>query len=224
MAVNSSEVQGLQKLLGLAASQGLVVSSCHPRRYDPPFMWLKENLSQLKADLGEPLEFKFDFSYHKPSKDWKRNRGLLLDHANHEVDLMHHLFGHEEFETIKFSDSFDHYHVVGQRKDGIGFSFSGTRRLESRNYLEFVYVRFTGGDVVLDAHQGKVRINNHDKSLEEVIIRPTDYESRGKATMINFARATKGTENCYLSAEDLYVNTAMSVFLTEQRSWKYENN
>ncbi|MBI4147831.1 hypothetical protein HY490_00915 [Candidatus Woesearchaeota archaeon] len=31
--------------------------------------------------------FSFDFSYHEPTEAWKRSRGLLLDHANHENGL-----------------------------------------------------------------------------------------------------------------------------------------
>ena len=222
LGVTPKEVRGLEKLLSYASGRGLVVSSCHPRRYDSPFIWLKENLSRFKDELGIPIEFRFDFSYHKPSKDWKHKRGLLLDHANHEIDLLHYLFGHEEFEAAKLANSFDHYQIVGSRDDGISFSFAGTRRLESQKYLEWVNIRFERGEVLLDAHQGVARINYHDKSsIDEIKIQPTDYESRGRGTMINFARAINGTEDCYLSSDDLYVNTAMSVMLTENQNWRY---
>lgn len=222
LGVTSNEVKGLEKLLRGASDKGLVVSSCHPRRYDPPFMWLKDNLSKLGDELGAPIEFRFDFSYHKPSKDWKHTRGLLLDHANHEIDLLHYFFGHGEFEAIKLADSFDHYQVIGSRTDGIRFSFSGTRRLESRKYPEWVNIRFERGEVLLDAHQGIVRINYHDKSsIDEIKIQPTDYDSRGRGTMVNFAGAINGTEDCYLSSADLYINSATSVMLTENKIWRY---
>src|SRR3989344_6254132 len=222
LGVTPEEVKGLEKLLNYASKRKIIVSSCHPRRYDPPFMWLKDHLPNFIAELGMPIEFRFDFSYHKPSKDWKHNRGLLLDHANHEVDLMHYLFDHKKFEAIKLADSFDQYQVVGSRIDGIRFSFAGTRRLESREYLEWVNIRFEKGDIMLNAHQGIVRINYHERDIvDEVRIKPTDYESRGRETTANFARAINGTEACYLSADDLYVNTDMSVMLTENKNWRY---
>lgn len=223
LGVTSTEVKDLEKLLGYASSRGLVISSCHPRRYDPPFRWLKENLSRFKDELGAPIEFRFDFSYHKPSKSWKHTRGLLLDHANHEIDLLHYLFGPKAFQATKLIDGFDQYQIVGIRKDGIRFSFAGTRRLESRTYLEWANIRFEKGEMGLDAHQGLVRINYHDKDgIEEIKIQPTDYKLRGRETMFNFARTIGGKESCYLSASDLYVNTALSVMLTEHKNWTYK--
>jgi predicted dehydrogenase len=222
LAVTSQEVIGLEKLLKRTANLGLIVSSCHPRRYDPPFMWLKENLPGFLNELGNPIEFRFDFSYHKPSKDWKHTRGLLLDHVNHEIDLMNYLFSHAAFEAIKLTDSFDEYHVVGCRADNIRFNFTGTRRLESHEYLEYTIIRFDRGEIVLDAHQGIARINCHDINIaKEIKIQPTDYQARGKATMENFGKAINKIEKCYLSSKDLYLNTAMSVMLTKKKIWKY---
>jgi predicted dehydrogenase len=165
LGVTSGEINGLEKLLDYAFSKGIVVSSCHPRRYDPPFMWLKNNLPRFTDELGLPLDFRFDFSYHLPSKDWKHTRGLLLDHANHEVDLLHYLFGHEQFQATKLMDSYDEYHVIGKRNDGFRFSFSGTRKLKTRIYPEWVDIRFEKGEIHLDAHQGIVRVNYHEKDL-----------------------------------------------------------
>jgi predicted dehydrogenase len=218
------EVKGLKEVLEVADEKSIIVSSCHPRRYDPPFLWLKSNLGTIIEKLGNPLSFSFDFSYHKPSKDWKHSRGLLLDHANHEIDLVSYLFGHSGFLVTKLSDSYDRYKVVGKRTDGIDFSFSGTRRLESRNYLEWALIRFERGDLLLDASKGAVRLQDHESKLvQEISIGKTDYEERGRKTMINFSNAIRNVEPCYLSHRDLYMNNALSVMLSENDTWRYDN-
>lgn len=222
LCVTSKEVNGLQTLLQSASHKGLIITSCHPRRFDSPYMWLKDNLQKYNDELGKPLEFSFDFSYHKPTKEWKHKRGLLLDHANHEIDLLHYLFGYDAFSATRLFDDFDRYHVVGKRNDGIIFNFSGTRKLESRNYFEYTTIRFEKGEMVLQSHDGIVRVNNQDTNrIDEIKISEINCASRGRLTLINFARAINNTEQCYLSHNDLYINTAMSVMLTENEKWNY---
>ena len=224
LATKSKEVLELPKLLSLASSKKLVISSCHLRRYDPPFIWLKDNLNRFIDKFGKPIHFEFDFSYHKPSKGWKHSRGLLLDHANHEIDLVSYLFGYSDFDSKKLSDSYDHYHVIGKRKDNLSFEFTGSRKLDARKYLEWAKIRFEKGDISLDTHLGFLRVHDHNKNQiyqEETPV--TDYDLRGKLTLVNFADAISKKSNCYLNHKDLYINTALSVFLSEKDNWKYEN-
>lgn len=61
LAVNLGQLAALQDVLVEVGEKELVVSSCHPRRYDPPYTWLKDNLLGLRERLGEPLQVKFDF-------------------------------------------------------------------------------------------------------------------------------------------------------------------
>lgn len=211
-----TENLGLERLLQAASEKSLVVSSCHPRRYDPPFMWLKENLPMLASQLGKPIAFEFDFSYHKPSEKWKLSRSLLLDHANHELDLLNYLFGHASISRFNAIDGFDIYRITGLRDDRILFSIGGTRRLESREYMEWVRMRFDRGNIVLDAHKGIVEIHNHDKkAVKHVRIKPTDYGLRGRMTLVNFVNAINGAEECYLTHKDLLFNNICPVMLKE---------
>jgi predicted dehydrogenase len=221
VGITLNEVNRLPELFEYASDNTLIISSCHPRRYDPPFIWLKDNLQKLIAEMGKPLEFRFDFSYHKPSKEWKHHRGLLIDHLNHEVDLLHYLFGHAKFNASKLADSYDHYSVMGLREDGLRFAFSGTRRLESHRYLEWAEIRFDRGNLLLDAHTGKVYKNKHDDKSKTLKISPTDYAVRGRDSFLNFIRAINGKEKCYLTHDDLYVNTSSSVNLTDNSNWGY---
>ena len=98
----------------------------------------------------------------------------------------------------------------------------GSRQLESRVYREFVTVRFQRGLVVLDANQGKVRVEDHETGDSKLLdIPPIDYALRFQLVNDNFIAAIKGTDKNYLSLEDLYVNTAFSVQLTENERWSY---
>ena len=215
-----ADVNKLKSVLQDAKNNGLVVSSCHPRRFDPPFMWLKKNMPKYK--LGNPIEFSFDFSYHRPSKLWKHDRGLLLDHVNHEIDLLHYLFGVQSFEATRLVDKHDHYHVAGVRLDDLAFNFKGTRRLVSPSYPEWTTIRFDKGEIYMYAHRGFVRVHLHEaKAHHEIEIPPTDYDFRGRETLVNFLEAINNGIPCYLTHEDLYVNTATAVMLSENRTYSY---
>jgi predicted dehydrogenase len=224
VAVTVADTEKLRGTLEDANQAGLVVSSCHPRRFDPPYMWLKNALPALSDELGQPLEFQFDFSYVKPRRQWKHDRGLLLDHANHEIDLAHYYFGRSGFEASRLTDSYDRYHISGMRDDGIAFNFRGTRRLNEQHFKEWARVRFEMGEVALAAHSGAVTVANHDTGNTEQVAAPSiNYAQRGLGIMANFKNAVLGNEPNYLDPEDIYVNTATSVMLSEQPTWRYEN-
>jgi predicted dehydrogenase len=91
-----------------ASREKLVLTTCHPRRFDRPFLWLRDNLGRFREAFGDPLEFRFDFSYALPRPETAGNhRSLLLDHFGHEVDLMHFLFGRCRFDATRLFDSDD---------------------------------------------------------------------------------------------------------------------
>jgi predicted dehydrogenase len=224
LAIDPDQLAALPDILEEASENGLIVSSCHPRRYDPPYMWLKDSLPTLREQFGEPMQVRCDLSYHKPVLSWKHDRGLLLDHANHEIDLINYLFGPGSFEATRLADAHDRYQVSGMRDDGISFDFFGTRRLDAQTYPEWASIRFEAGEVKIDTHKDIAHIANHENSEEvKLLIPPTDYELRGSATMKNFGDAIVGLTDCYLSPQDLYVNTALSVNLTHQKTWRYDH-
>jgi len=223
IVTKAEELPELESLLKQAAINNLVVTSCHLRRYNPPFVWLKENIASLTEKLGEPIIFSFDFSYHRPSKQWKHERGLLIDHINHEIDLVHYIFGYESFQATKLVNRFDEYRVVGLRKDGLQFDFHGTRRLNERRYFEFMNVRFEKGTIQIETNNQLAELYDHDSGVKiNMIIPVADYGASSRGTMENFANAILGTENCYLSHVDLYVNNATGVMLTEKDRWHYD--
>ncbi len=224
LATKVNELEGLKRALLDAKNKGIIVTSCHPRRYDPPFLWLKKNIPIFKKEYGEVISFIFDFSYHQTSRAWKHSRGLLLDHGNHEVDLMNYLLEVSGFKAFKLRDEHDIYKVVGRRNDGIDFSFSGTRRLKSKVYREKAIIRFERGEILLESDLGRAILRDHETGkLKDIKVEKTDYEERGRKTMANFARSILGKEKVYLSSQDLYVNTAFSVVLTDKEEWNYND-
>lgn len=222
LAANSQQLEVVLEALAYAQGLGLLVSSCHPRRFDPPFVWLKQNLPILIAEMGPVSHFEFDFSYHKPVRDWKHQRGLLLDHINHEIDLVHWYFGHQPFSAWKLADSASHYHAVGIRDDGIHFSFNGSRQLDSKVFREFMRLRFELGTLMMDTNLGEVTVHNHETDKRSSFaIQGIDYDKRFRLVNENFIQALQGTAVNYLTFQDLYVNTALSVYLTERGMWRY---
>jgi predicted dehydrogenase len=217
---SSGEISRMLDCLEHALAKGLRISSCHPRRFDPPYQWLKQQIPALGEKLGSVASFAFDFSYHAPGAF--KHKSLLLDHANHEIDLLHYLFGHCSFDAHALKDGPYEYSIAGQRDDGITFTFSGTRGLDARVYRDFAFVRFQKGTLSLDASTGTARVADHETGEETELVAPkTSYLIRNGGVMENFARSILYSEESYLLPEDLKVNNMVSL-LAAGESMRYE--
>jgi len=224
LLVPGQDLAQLESLFDMAREKKLVLTSCHPRRFDRPFVWLKKklhkslNLDPYQILYGKVVGFDFDFSYHKPSNTWKHTRSLLLDHLNHEVDLLNFLFGIQGFDAWKLQDSFDHYEVVGKRDDGIAFHFRGTRRLEGHHYPEWCRVRFERAEIELDMMRGIANIHDHD--MKQVITEPDlaiDYDGRLRRAMGSFYREIeRAGERPPLTRSELLMNTEVGIILQNE--------
>ncbi len=214
LLVPGEDINLLEAVLDLAATKRLVISTCHPRRYDKPFRWLKDGLPGLIEKLGPPVNFNFDFSYHKPTSAWKHGRSLLLDHLNHEVDLMNYLFGIQGFEAWKLNDSFDQYDVVGRRDDGITFNMNGTRRLVADAFPEWCRVRFDQGEVIIDMMMGDAHILSHETGRTELVPKlGIDYEGRLDGVMHDFFSQIRDRTPGYISRSEMLMNTEAGIVL-----------
>jgi predicted dehydrogenase len=212
--IGDLDMGDLAYALHQAAQAGLVISSCHPRRYDRPYMWLKDTLEQLTEQLGDVCEIQLDFLYHRPSKEGLHH-GLLIDHINHEIDLVHYLLGHCAFRAYKLCDSQVHYAASGSRTDGVSFHFTGSRYLNRRVYPETAAVRFERGIVRVDTETGIATVHDYDTGhITHEDCGTTDYEGRFGAVNRNFVDACLGLAKPYLTADDLLVNTEIGIALT----------
>lgn len=226
LLVPGQSIERLEVAFNLAKEKGLALTSCHPRRYDRPFWWLDPMVSPRSGNptflkrFGKVVGFDFDFSYHKPSNEWKNTRSLLLDHLNHEVDLMNSLFGIQGFDAWRLHDGFDQYEVVGKRDDGIAFHFRGTRRLDAHIYPEWCRVRFERGEVALDMMMGVAHITDHERKTVEMIgDLAIDYDGRLSKVMKDFAvhQIEDGQEG-YLSRAEMLMNTEAGIVLSDQKN------
>ena len=218
LALDSSELAVLRNQLEVAAKRDLVITSCHPRRFDPPFVWLKDHSAGLIDELGPVIHFAFDFSYHEPTMEWKRcGRSLMMDHLNHEVDLLNFLYGYQQFTASCLVTLPTRYEVSGMRSDDISFHFQGTRQLAQREFIEVVRVRHSRGEVTVNSHTGIATIYDHEKGqTSRGEIGSTNYALRSARVMKNFAQAIAGTAENYLTNSDLWINNWAAVKLLEE--------
>lgn len=220
LAANVDDLRTLRRALDEAEERGLVVTSCHPRRFDPPYLWLKLWIDGTTT-FGALQSIELDFSYHAPSKTGLHS-GLLADHFNHEFDLLHFLCGHAPAQVHKLVDGDTRYMAVGMREDGVGFSFHGTRKLESLHYREFVRLRFERGDVDLDCSTGAAVVHDHESGKKDLVhSAKTDYEKRFHGIMANFAAACRDEAKNYLTRQDLVANAESCVYLTDCPQYGY---
>lgn len=204
----------LEDLFGLAKRKGLVLTSCHPRRFDRPFLWFIKNQESFIQRFGDSVGMSFDFSYHVPGEDWKHDRSLLLDHVNHEVDLMNALFGIKGFQVWKLHDGHDRYEVAGKRDDGITFHFRGTRKLKSKAYPEWCRIRYERGEVNIDMLMGLAYIIDHEeKKTETIPDLAIDYKGRLLRVMDNFAGQIRGESDGYLTRSEMIINNEAGIVL-----------
>lgn len=222
LLVPGQDISRLERAFDLAKEKNLVFTSCHPRRYDRPVWWLDEKVSHRSSNpafvkrFGKVVSFDFDFSYHEPSNAWKQDRSLLLDHLNHEVDLMNSLFGIQGFYGWKLVDGFDHYHVVGKRDDGVTFNFKGTRRLKSHIYPEWCRVRFECGEVTLDMMMGVAHVSDHEnKTIETHGGLAIDYDGRLQKVNRDFYRSIDDGAEGYLDREEMLMNSEVGIILQQ---------
>ena len=231
----------------MARDKDLVLSSCHPRYFDPPYVWVKENLAKLQEDYGPLLSIDLNFVYHEASGEKAdHHTGLLADHFNHEIHVVNWWLGSSDIKAYKLIDdpSGDRYEVAGIRsKDDVSMRFSGTRRSANKVYPEYALLRFEQAELRLDAfygqasiyqypnsyveddadmhaeeHSGDVRKTTFQSGISQISCGCTNYRGRFAALNASVIRAARGKGSNYLSEYDLWTNTVAGAELTERGS------
>jgi predicted dehydrogenase len=201
----------LGPILADAQEKNLVVSTCHPRRFDPPFVQMKANLPNLVRKYGPLKHFDFSFWYHEVTDEWKRNRSLLSDHYGHEIDIVRFLLGAGAFEATKLADGYDFYEVTGTTDVGVTFRFMGSRALAESVYNESVRLDFAKGAVFFNLNTGEIiELPSGERFWGPTI----DYDVRFLAVNKNFLNSIRGIEKNYLTPQDILANNVSSVSLT----------
>ena len=214
----SDDIVKLHNILNLAHTKGLVITTCHPRRFDPPFIYLKNGMSDLQQQFGDLKHFDFSFWYHEVTDAWKKNRSLLSDHFGHEIDIYRFLFGPPNIEVRKNSDSYDGYETTGVSDKGPSFRFFGSRALKENVYHETIRLDFQKASVFVFLNSGGGIVLPEGKALAFPKI---DYDERFMSVNKNFIDTINGKAKNYLSEDDIICNNSLSVDLTEKGWGKY---
>ena len=224
VGLNPIEIKEL-KFLIKEFGNSLIISSCHPRRFDPPITWLKQKLGNKKwveKHLGDIKHFSFDFWYHEvgdhPESQWKKKRSLLLDHFGHEIDLMRFLFNSskkKEISAKRIADSYDEYQVTG-RLCNISFAFTGYRRDKKEVYNESIRIDGTKGSLVINLNKG---IAFFIGTAKIITIPKIDYVYRFKQVTSNFIDAITKKTPVYLTHKDIIINNLVGVAIKKHGSY-----
>ena len=219
LAIDEEQLLSVHTSSRFAATNDLIFLTCHPRRFDPRNDWLRRNLRRLTDKYGMPTAFSFEFFYPAPKDAWKEDRGLLMDHVNHEVDLMGYILGAQYISARRLRDTALEYEVIGRREeDAVFFRFAGKRtkdildwdhavelmalyfrdaRVEVRDREPFVREYGKAGEILAEHH---IPLRHHFDQYGEVIA--------------NFARAVRHEEVAYVSPYEMLLNTKAGVLLT----------
>ncbi len=228
LASTEKEYYEIVEAFALAEQKNITVSTCHPRRFDPPFIVMKsyiESTDTLVGDfgtmgkLGKVTAFVFNFNYHKPSKHGL-HMSLMFDHLNHEVDIMHYLFGVSGIDqATKHHDNETAFFVTGAREDGIQFSFTGARHREESIYPEDMEIVFENGSLKMDMHKGTASLSINGQSfLREDSRYKTDYTTRFERINRHFLKSVLGLEKQYITTKEMLINTRAAIDLQAQKS------
>jgi predicted dehydrogenase/8-oxo-dGTP pyrophosphatase MutT (NUDIX family) len=219
---SSSEIDVLIKNIKLAQKRWLTLSSCHPRRFDRPFLWLKEYLNGVH-DLWVIQEVKFNFDYPMPEegKEWL-HEWLLADHFNHEIDLVNFYLWFSHFTANRISDNQVQYEAMGMREDGIWFHFYWERRSPRwSGYNESITIVWQNGSIIVDTKTGEAILTNWQEHCVISTWLTTDYVGRFIGTNRNFIDAIMAGWRNYLTPTDLLMNNISWAYLTED--WKFDS-
>ncbi len=217
LATDAVQLEALRTLLRYGKPPELVFSSCHPQRFDTPYLWLKQALPGLRQCLGPVIHFGFDFSAQSYHAQRLGIPSMMLDHVNHDIDLLHFLFGHQVFQAHRILDAPDRYFVCGQRVDELSFSFEGSYRAHQGLSEQILRLRFARGLLTLNARKGYAFIQDfHLDTEQRVDCGVKNYALRNQAIMRNFAACIRQNAAPYLGLDDLWVNAWLGVQLREK--------
>lgn len=225
LAVGETDLAAVRDVLHNPVTSGRV-STCHPRRCDPPFVALRNDLPSLVEQHGPVTEFRFVFTYPPPRPDQPiLHTSLLTDHFGHEFDLVEFYFGVSRTRIVRTTPSrCDHqlyYSCEGDRADGVKFSFQGDRHSLTTEYKEAVTVRFADGNyLVCNTNNGEVK----GPARVTTQYPPMNYQERFDKVNRNFVGMIRGEAECYVPAVNVWRNTHSTVMLQEHGAVALDDN
>ena len=205
-----SEIDNLKDTFSLANSAKLQISTYYPRRFDPLYVWLKQQLSNLTKKYGKAVSLNTDFSY--PEKRASKKNNLLGKYYDQDADYLNFLFGGGIQQTVyKIENSGTHYEIAGKREDGICFRFQGSCALGEEKPYENVELRLERATVYLYCGLGADKGFIMEHATAEMLpikLNTEIYSEEVIAQQINqnFVDAIRGEAPCYINWKELLQN------------------
>lgn len=225
VGVHASEMGDVGSTLGLATAGNLLVTTCHPRRFDPPIVALKRMLENpakggkhhpsLNRLIGELLRFEFSFWYHVASKE-DLHASLMSDHFNHEVDLFAHLLGPrvDRIEARRLFDGPDRYAVTGAAlgERPVEFDFRGFRTLAAKRYDEVIRLVGDRGAVTFSLNTG-IMVNERTSVM--IGLASKNYDVMFRDLNANVVSAALGEAPSYIDGARILRNNDLTARLLD---------
>ena len=231
---DQSQAEEFKKLL---MSTDKVITTCHPRRFDAMYVYIKELVEKYQKEYGKVEKFEMYFERPVPSENERRNYhdSLLSDHFCHELDYMNYVLGCQDVKVNKVCDLYDEYYAHGWRADKVEFTFNASRKLPKGSPShEWVYVYF---------HEDVLRIDNlHPENCwrcrrlksvdhygdvtgerlinEEYItnLPKTDHNAKYEALNRNFIDSILGKAEPYLSKDEILMAATLPLKYAHRRN------
>jgi predicted dehydrogenase len=233
LATTLDEYQLLKNGLYVANEQGLVISTCLPRQFDPPFVHTKmlldnrDKLAQLfglppDTDLGEVTHFALNLNYSPPVR--QKHESFALDHLPHEIDTASYFFGVSGLtRAVSHINELQQFDIEAEREDGIRLRFRGNRLQPTKGWREDWRIIFANhSQLSVHADTGIVSLNYQGARFHELPLnqagRPvfvTDYTKRFGDLNRHFLRSVVGQETPYLSVREMLLSTVAALALRE---------
>jgi len=220
--------------LVIAERKGLIVSSCHPRRFDPPFVNTKQLLDdrQLLAatfgldpniDLGPVTALGINLNYSRPARTGLHT-SFLSDHMPHEMDTASHFLGISGLRrAVSTKNEELEFDIDAMREDGVRLRFKGNRLQEETGWHEDLEITFADGSTLaVDAHTGEIVLTRNNRpehrtptDEEGKLLFKTDYDERFLRLNTHFIRSLQRQETPYLTRREMLMNTVVSLALQD---------
>lgn len=228
LATSWPEYELIRNSLGAAREQGLVVTGCHPHRYDPPLTGTKRLLND-RSKLAELFGLVPNYAIgqvtslavgvnHKPLSKEDKDGSFGFDHIGHMLDAASYILGYSGLQKFKRSkNTAAKFDVQITREDGINLYSAGNHLHEGPD-KETLALTFNSG-LTFTAHSGGLLTLSQGPHERPVTPRnddgqplfASDINKCFSGVNANFIHAVQGREINYLTAEELLLSTLGAV-------------
>ena len=204
LVTQQHEAAQIVQVLNQAAEQGLVVSSCHPRRFDPPIVELRRRT----PPWNQLTRLRISFSYAKITRHGK-HLNLMQDHFSHEIDILRFLFPDAPALNVQDWRAQPSAYRIDGYAGHCRVVFEGRRVLDEKVYHELIELETKDSWKLYNLNSGQVFGAPHD----EPPLPSKNYDVMFRAVWEDFLSRVRSPEAArpYLTNADLIANNTCAV-------------